>query len=76
MGIKYDAGALESSKVQIACIQETKWKDEKSKEIGLGYKLIHCGTLSVRNGVAVVLNEAFKKRAFEVNRINDRIMGV
>jgi hypothetical protein len=32
---------LKRRKVNICCVQETKWKGEKVKEIGEGYKIIY-----------------------------------
>lgn len=35
---------------KICCMQETKWKGKKSKEIGDGYKIIYSGKTSSSNG--------------------------
>ena len=68
------ADLMERRKVQILCVQETKWKGEKAKELGGGYKLFYCGEKSDRNGVGIVLDQELKKTVIEVKRISDRIM--
>jgi len=54
------AKVLKRRKVNICCVQETKWKGEKAKEIGEGYKIIYSGRTSTRNGVGVILYEEIK----------------
>ncbi|KAK6749256.1 hypothetical protein RB195_001701 [Necator americanus] len=44
------ADSLRKRRVDICCVQETRWKGSKSRELGDGYKLISHGT-SNRNGV-------------------------
>ena len=76
------AEVLKKRRVHVACIQETKWKGSKAREIGEGYKLFYHGTTAQRNGVGIVLNEELKtkvvevKRVIEVKRVSDRLMVV
>lgn len=64
---------LKKRKVDVACIQETKWKGEKTKEAN-GFKLWYSGVVSTRNGVGIMLSTAMKDNVVEVKRLNDRIM--
>lgn len=50
------AEILKNRWVNITCIQ---WRGSEAKEIGYCYKLIYYGTSTVRNGVAVVVNQYF-----------------
>lgn len=69
------ADLLKRRKINIACVQETKWIGEKSKEIEEGYKLVYYGVCK-KNGVGIIFDENCKKNIVEVNRISDRMMAV
>ena len=43
--------------LQVLCVQETKWKRSKAREIGAGYKLYYHGEDSKRNGIGIELCE-------------------
>ncbi|KAK3523724.1 hypothetical protein QTP70_009262 [Hemibagrus guttatus] len=49
------ADMMERRKVDILCVQETRWKGSKARSIGAGFKLFYYGVDSKRNGVGVVL---------------------
>ncbi|XP_037779317.1 uncharacterized protein LOC119575849 [Penaeus monodon] len=54
-------------KVDIMCVQETRWSGNKSEELGDGYKLIYGSTnLDKRNGVGITVSEKFKSTVVEV----------
>ncbi|XP_037792856.1 craniofacial development protein 2-like [Penaeus monodon] len=67
---------MERRRINILCVQETKWKGEKAKEIGNGYKLFYYSTNNRRNGVGILLDPEMKKNELEVNRKSDRLMRV
>ncbi|KAK6761788.1 hypothetical protein RB195_022756 [Necator americanus] len=67
------ADSLRKRRVDICCVQETRRRGSKSRELGDGYKLIYTGT-SKRNGVGVILNETFRSSVTVVNRLSDRLM--
>ncbi|KAK6765126.1 hypothetical protein RB195_025170 [Necator americanus] len=69
------ADSLRKRRVDICCVQETRWKGSKSREFGDGYKLIYHGT-SNRNGVGIILNESFRNSVTAVDRLSDRLMAV
>ncbi|MCJ8748701.1 hypothetical protein PDJAM_G00167790 [Pangasius djambal] len=70
------ADMMERSKVDILCVQETRWKGSKSRSIGAGFKLFYYGVDSKRNGVGVVLKEEFGRNVLEVKRVSDRVMSL
>uniref|UniRef100_A0A914UZ50 Endonuclease/exonuclease/phosphatase domain-containing protein n=1 Tax=Plectus sambesii TaxID=2011161 RepID=A0A914UZ50_9BILA len=70
------ADVLKKRRVHVACVQEVKWKGEKSRNLGAGYKLIYYGTTSGKNGVGVILNEPLSDKVLEVTRVTDRLMSV
>ncbi|KAK3535513.1 hypothetical protein QTP70_016936 [Hemibagrus guttatus] len=67
------ADMMERRKVDILCVQETRWKGSKARSIGAGFKLFYYGVDSKRNGVGVVLKEEFVRNVLEVKRVSDRV---
>ncbi|KAK3564765.1 hypothetical protein QTP86_025281 [Hemibagrus guttatus] len=51
------ADVMERRKVDILCVQETRWKGSKARSIGTGFKLFYYGVDSKRNGVGCELEE-------------------
>ncbi|XP_050523222.1 uncharacterized protein LOC126895426 [Daktulosphaira vitifoliae] len=67
---------LKRRKVNICCVQETKWKRDKWREIGEGYKIIYSGKSSTKNDVGIIMDEEMKSKVVEVTRNSDRIIVV
>ncbi|KAK3519734.1 hypothetical protein QTP70_003709 [Hemibagrus guttatus] len=67
---------MERRKVDILCVQETRWKGSKALSIGAGFKLFYYGVYSKRNRVGVVLKEKFVRNVLEVKRVSDRVMSL
>ena len=61
-------------KIMIACVQETKWKGSKAKEIGEGFKLYYHGICRARNGIGIILSKEWQDKILKIKRISDRIM--
>ena len=70
------ADMMARRKVDILCVQETKWKGSKAKNIGGGYKLFYHGEDARRNGVGVIMNDEYARRVLEVRRVSDRVLSV
>ena len=70
------ADMMERIKVDILCVQETKWKGSKARSIGGGFKLLYHGVDGRRNGVGVILKEDYAKSVVEVKKKSDRMMNV
>ncbi|XP_045458566.1 craniofacial development protein 2-like [Melitaea cinxia] len=70
------ADVLERRRINIACLQETKWKGQRAREIGAGYKFYYCGCDGKRNGVGIVLDRELKNKVMDVKRVNDRVIAV
>ncbi|XP_037800359.1 uncharacterized protein LOC119595273 [Penaeus monodon] len=52
---------MKNKRVGILCVQETRWKDDKTKDIWEGYKLLYSGAdVRGRNGVGVILSRVMK----------------
>ena len=68
---------MERRKIGVLCVQETRWKGNKARELGEGYKLFYSGTNEEgRNGVGIVLSKELKESLIGVNRKSDRIMSL
>ncbi|XP_023766305.1 uncharacterized protein LOC111914831 isoform X1 [Lactuca sativa] len=68
--------ALRKRKVEIACIQETKWKGEEATLECNGYKLWHAGLENAINGVGILISTNLKDNVVEVKRCCDRIIAI
>jgi exonuclease III len=61
--------------VNILCVQETKWKGQKAKEVeDTGFKLWYIENTSTKNGVSIVLDKSFKDGVVDIKRQGDRII--
>ncbi|XP_050351163.1 craniofacial development protein 2-like [Nymphalis io] len=67
---------LKARQINACCVQETKWKGSKSRDIGNGYQLVYHGIDTKRNGVGIVLAENLKTRIINVDRKNDRLISI
>ena len=71
------AEVMNVRKVDILCVQETRWKGNKAKEIGGGCKLLYSGAdENGRSGVGIILNKDFKDKVVEVRRNSSRVMKI
>lgn len=71
------ADLMRKRKVEVMCVQETRWTGNKAKELGDGYKLIYgSANKEKRNGIGIILSEDLKSRVVEVNRKSDRILWI
>ena len=51
------ADMMERRNVDILCPQETKWKENKARNIGGGCKIFYNGADGRKNGIGIVLRE-------------------
>ena len=58
------------------CVQQTKWKGDRSKELGEGYKTIYNGTETRINETGVIVNEEMKANVMEAKRSSGPCMMV
>ncbi|XP_059045646.1 uncharacterized protein LOC131841340 [Achroia grisella] len=70
------ADVLKRRRINVACLQETKWKESKAREIGEGYKFYYCGSDGKRNGVGIVLDSNLKQSVMNVKRVSDRVIAI
>ncbi|XP_019721309.1 uncharacterized protein LOC109513350 [Hippocampus comes] len=70
------ADMMERRRVDILCVQETRWRGSKARNIGGGYKLFYHGVDGKRDGVGVIIKEKYARHVVEVKRESDRLMCV
>ncbi|MBN3271385.1 CFDP2 protein, partial [Polyodon spathula] len=63
-------------KVEILCVQETKWKGNSSRHLGEGYKILYAGKSTKMNGVGVIVCKDLADKIVRVVRHSDRIINV
>ena len=62
-------------RVNILCVQETRWAGQKAKEVeNTGFKLWYSGSAGIRNGVGVLIDKSLKDGVVDVRRKGDRII--
>jgi exonuclease III len=61
--------------VNILCVQETKWKGQKAKEVeDTSFKLWYTGNMSTKNGVGIVLDKSLKNGVVDIKCQGDMII--
>ena len=60
----------------ILCLQETKWKRSKARNIGGGCKLFYNGADGRKNGIGIMVKEELIESVLEVKRVSDRLMAM
>ena len=70
------ADVMERRNVDILCLQETKWKGSKARNIGGGCKLFYNRADGRKNGIGIVVREELVESVLEVKRVSDRLMGM
>ena len=62
-------------RINIICLQETKWVGDKSREIdSTGFKVWYTGKVKHINGVGIIVDKDIKNNVVDVKRFRDRIM--
>ncbi|XP_042483869.1 uncharacterized protein LOC122064208 [Macadamia integrifolia] len=62
-------------RINIACIQETRWKGMKAKMLD-EFKLWYVGDQSGRGGVGIVVDKDLKNDVVDVKRVRGRIISL
>ena len=67
---------MERRNVNILCLQKTKWKGSKARNIGGGCKLFYNEADGRKNGIEIVVKEELAESVLEVKRVSDRLMAM
>ena len=67
---------MERRNVDILCLQETKWKGSKARNIGGRCKIFYNGADGRKNGIRIVLRQELAESVLEVEKVSDRLMAI
>ena len=67
---------MKRRRCRILCVQETKWKSDRARMVGDGFKLIHAGGDGKSDGVGVILESDLVEKVCRTERWNGRILMV
>ena len=70
------ADLMEQRNVDILCLQKTKWKGSKARNIGSGCKLFYNGADKIKNGIGIVVRKKLTESVLKVKRMSDRLMAM
>ena len=68
------ADMMKRRNLDILCLQETKWKGSKARNIGGGCKLFYNGADGRKNGIWIVVREELVESVLKMKRVSDRLM--
>ena len=57
---------MERKEVNVLCVQETRWKGQKAREMGSGFKLYYTGEDNKKNGVGIIPSPDLKDGVLSV----------
>ena len=60
--------------LDILCVQKTKWKESKARNVGGGCELFYNGADGRKNGIGIAVREELVKSVLEVKRVSERLM--
>ena len=67
---------MKRRKMEVLCVQETKWKGDRARQMAEGYKMLHAGGDGRSNGVGIIVNVEISKEVVRVERWQGRIIAV
>ena len=70
------ADMMDRMNVDVLCLQETKWKGNKARNIGGCCKLFYNEADGRRNRIRIVVKDDLVKNVLEVKRESDRLMAM
>lgn len=68
---------MERKRIGVLCVQETRWRGNKAKDLGSDCKLFYSeANFQGRNGVGIVLSKELKDSLVSVSQRRDRVMSI
>ena len=65
---------MERRRLEVLCVQETKWRGDRARMMVGGRKLLHAGGDGRSSGVGIVISEEISKEVVRVERWKGRII--
>ena len=63
-------------KMDVLCVQETKWKGDRARTMAEGHNMLHAGGDGRSNGSGIIVNVEISKEVVRVERWHGRIIAV
>ena len=70
------ADLMQQGNVDILCLQETKWKESKARNIRGGCKLFYNRVDGRKNEIEIVVRKELAESVLELKRMSDRLMAM
>ena len=70
------ADVMERKNVDMLCLQETKWKGNKVRNIGGECKIFYNEADGRKNGIGIMVRKELAESVLEVKRMSDRLMAM
>ena len=67
---------MKRRKMEVLCVQVTKWKGGSARKMAERYKMLHAGGDGRSNGVGIIVNVEFSKEVVRAERWQGRIIAV
>ena len=67
---------MKRRKTEVLCVQETKWRGARARNMAEGYKMLHTGEDGRSNGVGIIVNVEISKEVVRVERWQGRSITV
>ena len=67
---------MQRRRLEVLCVQETKWKGDRARQMAGGYNMMHAGGDGRSNGVGVIVSEEISREVVRVERWNGRAIAV
>ena len=67
---------MKRRKMEVLCVQGTKWRGDRARKMAEGYKVMHAGGDGRSNGVGIIVNVEISKEVVRVERWQGRIIAV
>ena len=61
-------------RLEVLCVQETRWKGDRVRSLVGRYKLLHVGGDGRCNGMGIIVSEEITKQVVRVERWEGRIV--
>ena len=67
---------MQRRRLEVLCVQETKWKGDRARQMAGGYKMMHAGGDGRSNGVGGIVSEEISRKVVRVERWNRKAIAV
>ena len=59
---------MQRRRLEVLCVQESRWKGDRARKLEEGYKLLHVGEDGKSNGMEIIVSEGISKQVVRLER--------